>query len=189
MNIGLDFDGVVSDCGRLKSDGAKILYGVDIPPERFKTELVVGAGILTIEHYRNLQKQVYENPKIGFKMLPVDGIFEFIPRLQQDGHNLSVITSRNEVSCKIAEEWMKINGLCLMLLGVGGGVSKADACSGLDVYIDDDLDKLEPLVGIVPYRFMFSWGYNAHIQVSPEVARRVDSWKHFYQEIKALNPS
>ena len=60
MKIGLDFDGVISDCGDLKSKGAKILYGVDIPPEKFKKELVVGQGILTLEQYANLQKQIYQ---------------------------------------------------------------------------------------------------------------------------------
>jgi len=37
MKIGLDFDGVISDCGKLKSDGAKKLYGFDIPSAKFKS--------------------------------------------------------------------------------------------------------------------------------------------------------
>ena len=41
MKIGLDFDGVISDCGKLKSDSAKKLYGVDIPSAKFKKEIVV----------------------------------------------------------------------------------------------------------------------------------------------------
>ncbi|MEK7660150.1 MAG: hypothetical protein AAB343_03020 [Patescibacteria group bacterium] len=49
MKIGIDFDGVVADCGRLKTLGAKELYGVDIAPEKFKKEIVVGEGILTSE--------------------------------------------------------------------------------------------------------------------------------------------
>lgn len=157
MKIGLDFDGVISDCGRLKSDGAKRLYGLDIPPERFKTELVVGAGILTLEQYRNLQRPIYENSEIGLSMLPVDGVFEFIPKLQQDNHDLVIVTSRNEGSCYIAKEWMKKQNLSLKLIGVGGRVKKIEACRGLDVYVDDDLDKIESLVGVVPYRFLFSW--------------------------------
>lgn len=187
MKIGLDFDGVISNCGQLKSDGARLLYGVEIPPERFKTELVVEAGILTLEQYRNLQRQIYENSEIGLTMLPVEGIFEYIPKLKQDRHDLIVIASRNQSSYNIAKEWMKRQNLSLNFVGVGGGVKKTEACRGLDVYIDDDLDKLEPLVDIVPHRFLFSWGYNQHIQAPKEVAKRVSSWKQFYEEIAKLN--
>ena len=189
MRIGLDFDGVISDCGRLKSDAAKILYGVEIPSERFKKELVVDTGILTTEQYKDLQRQIYGNREIGLSMLPVDGVFEFLPRLQKEGHYLSIITSRGVPESEIALEWMKLKGLSLDLMGVGGGVSKAGACKGLDVYIDDDLDKLETLVDVVPHRFLFSWGYNSHIKVPQNVAKRASSWKHFYEEISALNVS
>ena len=187
MKIGLDFDGVISDCGKLKSEGARRIYRVEILPERFKTELVVGAGILTLEQYRHLQKQIYENPDIGFAMLPVDGVFEFIPKLRQDNHNLVIITSRNEASCVIAKEWMRRQNISLELISVGGGSSKSDACRGLDVYIDDDLDKLEPLVGVVPNRYLFSWGYNKEIEVPENVAKRVESWSQFYREVSRLD--
>ena len=187
MRIGLDFDGVISDCGRLKSQGAKMLYGFEIPPEKFKKELVVDTGILTLEQYRHLQKQIYSNREIGLTMLPVDGIFEFLPKLQQEGYDLSIITSRGEIESEIAREWMKQKNIELKLVGVGGGVSKTDACRGLDVYIDDDLDKLEPLMGIVPNRLLFSWGYNQHIEVPPTIAQRIQSWEHFYQEVSKLN--
>jgi uncharacterized HAD superfamily protein len=187
MRIGLDFDGVISDCGRLKSQGAKILYGVEIPPEKFKKELVVDTGILTLEQYRHLQKQIYGTREIGLTMLPVGGVLEFVPKLQQEGYDLMVVTSRDEAESEIAREWMKQKNIELKLVGVSGGVSKTDACRGLDVYIDDDLDKLEPLVGVVPNRFLFSWGYNQHIEVPPTIAQRIQSWEHFYQEVSKLN--
>jgi len=186
MKIGLDFDGVISDCSRLKSDGAEQLYGLKIPPEKFKKELVVDTGILTLEQYRYLQKQIYGNREIGLKMLPVSGVLEFVPRLRRDGHDLIIVTSRGELESKVAQEWMKLKGLDLPLVWVGGGVSKVEACRGLDVYIDDDLDKLEPLVGVVPHRYLFSWGYNRHIEVPQAIAKRVESWEHFYNEISRL---
>ena len=186
MKIGLDFDGVISDCGRLKSDGARQLYGVEVPSERFKKELVVGNGILSLEQYRNLQKQIYDNRDIGLTMLPVEGVLEFVPKLQQEGYDLIVVTSREESGSEIAREWMKLQGLNLYLVGVGGSISKVDACRGLDLYIDDDLDKLEPLVECVPHRYLSSWGYNEHIEVPQKVAKRVESWNNFYQEIKKL---
>lgn len=186
MKIGLDFDGVVTDCGQLKSDGAKRLYGVDIPSERFKTELVVGEGILTLEQYRELQAQIYGTRELGLLMKPVNGMLEFVSKLQKDGYDLSIVTSRGEKESEIAKEWMLDYGLSLPLIAVGGGSSKADACNGLEVYVDDDLDKLEPLVGVVPHRFLFSWGYNEHIHVPESVASRVNSWRDFYDKISKL---
>lgn len=56
MKIGLDFDGVISNCGMLKQDGAKKLYGVDIPSGKFKKKFVIEKGLLTAEQYRDLQK-------------------------------------------------------------------------------------------------------------------------------------
>ena len=183
MKIGLDFDGVITDCGRLKSEGARKLYGVEISPDDFKKELVVGKGILTAEQYRDLQRQIYDSRDIGLTMLPVDGVLEFVPKLQQKGYDLIIVTSRREL--EIPKEWSKLHRLHFNMVGVGEG-SKAGACSGLDVYIDDDLDKLEPLVGIVPNRYLFSWGYNKHIDVPENLAKRIESWSQFYQEIIGL---
>jgi hypothetical protein len=185
MKIGLDFDGVISDCGKLKSDTAKKIYGVDIPPEKFKKEIVIGGGYLTADQYRNLQKIIYGTREFGFFMEPVAGMIEFIPRLLALGHSLLIVTSRGEPELKIAKEWSAKLGLVLDFVGVGYGINKTTACTGLDVYIDDDLDKLEPLVGVVPHRFLFSWGYNQHIDVGT-VARRIGSWKEFFNVVNSI---
>lgn len=179
MKIGLDFDGVISDCGKLKSDGAKRLYGVDIPPAKFKKEIVVGERHLTAEQYHELQKTIYGTREIGFLMEPVDGVLRYLPQLVADGHTVLVVTSRGEAELEIAREWSMRQRLKLDFVGVGYGNSKADAAVGLDLYMDDDLDKLEPLVSVVPHRFLFSWGYNAHVDVGT-IAKRIASWNEFY---------
>lgn len=186
MKIGLDFDGVITDCGNLKSERARLNYGIEIPPERFKKELVVDTGILTLKQYRDLQKQIYATREIGLTMSPVEGVLKFVPQLQEEGYTLTIVTSRDNSGSDIAREWMRTHGLNVSLISSGIGTSKADACRGLDVYIDDDLDKLEPLVDIVPHRYLFSWGYNKHITVPKEAAQRIKSWQHFYDEIKRL---
>ena len=183
MKIGLDFDGVISDCGRLKSDSAKKLYGVDIPPARFKKEIVVGEGHLTMEQYRHLQQIIYGTREVGLLMEPVDDVPRFLPRLIADGHVVLVVTSRSEVKLEIAKEWSLRQGLQLDFIGVGYGNSKANAANGLDLFVDDDLDKLEPLIGIVPHRYLFSWGYNVHVDAG-EVAKRIASWKELYRVIQ-----
>lgn len=186
MKIGIDFDGVVADCGRLKTFGAKELYGVDIAPEKFKKEIVVGEGHLTSEQYRTLQKTIYGTREIGFQMEPVLGALEYTHRLIAEGYEITVVTSRSHTELDIAWEWSLRRGFTLNFIGVGHGNSKADAAQGLTCYIDDDLDKLEPLRDIVPHRFLFSWGYNAH-EDTRDIACRVPSWKDFYEAIQQLN--
>ena len=191
MRIGLDFDGVVSDAGTLKSYGLKKLFGIELPPEKIKREFIVGK-ILTLEQYEFLREQIYGTKEIGLLTEEVPGMQEYTRRLMSKRHDLIIISSRGNKKTDpgktdIALEWMKLHKLSIPFIGIGEGVSKADACRGLDVYIDDDLDKLEPLVGIVQHRYLFSWGYNKHVEVPKEIAQRINSWQHFYEEISKLN--
>ncbi len=175
MKIGLDFDGVISNCGKLKCDAARKLFGVDIPAERFKKELVVDGGLLTLEQYRDLQYQIYATRELGMLMEPVAGMLHILPRLIADGHYIKIITSRDGVQLDVAKEWSATQGLALDFIGVGFGLSKAGAAAGFDLFVDDDLDKLAQLIDVVPHRLLFSWGYNAHIDASG-IAERVSSW-------------
>lgn len=185
MEIGLDFDGVISDCGKLKSDGAKELYGLDILPHKMKKEVLIAEGLMTADQYREVQKLVYGTRETGLRMDAVDGLLQHLSQLLSDGHRVRVITSRGRKELEIAQEWMTHQGIQLDCIGLGNGVSKAESAQGLDVYIDDDLDKLEPLIGIVPHLFLFSWGYNRHEKCGKGIIR-VSSWRMFYEMVKAL---
>ncbi len=186
MRIGLDFDGVISDCSKLKSYAANLLYGVDIPPAQFKKEIVVDGGLLTKDQYRALQKTIYGTRELGLLMEPVDGVLHYLPRLAAEGHEMLIVTSRGEVELEIAREWTVSKGLALHFVGVGYGNSKANAAAGLDMYVDDDLDKLEPLVRVVPHRYLFSWGYNQHVDVG-SVAKRIAAWEELYGIIREVS--
>lgn len=182
LHVGLDFDGVICDCGRLKSAAARSLYGIDIPADDFKKELVVGRGLMTLEQYRSLQKIIYGTEEHGLTAQPVTGVAEHLSRLAADGHRIRIITSRDGAELAVAKKWAAQRGLTLDFTGVGYGVSKAAAAQGCDLYVDDDLEKLEPLVGIVPNLYLFSWGYNRHVD-ERAIARRVASWTELYQTI------
>lgn len=186
MKIALDFDGVISNCGKLKSAGAKKLFGLDIPANKFKREIVVGEGLMTLTQYRQLQESIYATHKIGMMMEPVEGALHFLPKIISQGHTVRIVTSRDGQALKIAKEWSSKNGFELDFVGLGYGISKAGATDGFDVFIDDDLDKLETLVNTVPYRFLFSWSYNAHVEVG-HIARRINSWEEIYHTIQAIN--
>lgn len=191
MRIALDFDGVLADCGNLKSLQAKKLFDVDISPEKFKKELVVkelagDAGELTMVQYRELQGVIYGTREVGLTIEPVPFMQEHIGILLDEGHYLHVVTSRVGLQLEIAEEWAAKHGIEIGFTGVGYGISKAKATKGFDLYIDDDLDKLEPLVEVVPHRYLFSWGYNQHVDET-DIATRVESWKEFYEHVQGVH--
>lgn len=181
LNIGLDFDGVIADCGKLKSDIALELYGVTISASDFKRELVVGNNILTDSQYTELQNKIYGTREYGFRIEPVTDAFTSIQKLKELGHRVQVITSRSEQNLNIAQEWLHNHNIDLPFTGVSGS-NKAQACIGLDIFVDDDFDKLEPLIPVVPQLFLLNWDYNKHITAYAPI-QRVNSWKEFYAAI------
>jgi len=185
MRIALDFDGVIADCGKLKTAGAKEFFGVDILPEKFKKELVVSEGLLSLEQYREIQKKIYESRELGLVMEAVVDAVKYINRLITDGHKLEVVTSRGGVALEIAKEWSQKQNLQIDFVGVGYGNSKVGALQNAEVYVDDDLDKLESLVNIVPNLFLFSQGYNLHVN-SGGIAQRVFSWEELFNAIQCI---
>jgi len=185
MKIGLDFDGVISDCGKLKFYGAKKLYNLEISSRQFNKEAVVSQGLLSFEEYRELQRNIYNTKEIGFLMEPVADMLFYLPKLIAEGHRILVVSSRDGGAIEIAREWALLKGLTLDFFGVGYGNSKAKAVVGSDVYVDDDLDKLKPLIGIVPHLFLFSWDYNQHLDEGTAI-KRVSSWEELYHKIQTL---
>ena len=185
MKIGLDFDGVISDCGELKRLGAKLLFDKDIPAAKFKKEIIIGEGLLTAEQYRQVQQQVYGNREIGIQMKPLPYVLELLPLLQEGNlTEIKIVTARGNLEASIAVEWMKLYGLKVPL-EFTDNQEKTEFCKGLDVYIDDDLEKLEPLVGVVPNLYLMSHPYNSNINVDG-IATRVRDWPHFFYKVLEL---
>lgn len=185
LHIGLDFDGVISDCGQLKSEAARRMFGVEILPENFKKELVVNAGLLTMDQYRDLQQRIYGTEEFGMLAEPVPEAKEHLAKLAADGHRVRIITTRDGQTLEVAKKWCAKHGLELDFTGVGFGVTKAAAAEGCHLYCDDDLDKLQPLVGVVPNLYLFSWGYNRHADPTG-VAHRIASWPDLYAVISEI---
>lgn len=180
--IGLDFDGVIENVGEFKVAAAKRYHGFEIDPADFRKEVLVARGHFTAEGYKAFQRRMYTDTELGRLMEPVAGMHETLARLLEDGHELSIITSRDPVEEEIARAWCEHQGIRIPLVADGVGKSKATAAQGLDVYIDDNTEKLVPLVGVVPELFLFEWGYNEHELPPPEV-QRVASWADFYAAV------
>lgn len=185
MKIGLDFDGVIINTPKKKAEVVQSLYGITIPFQLMKKERVVLMG-LALEQYRKAQQVVY-GTEVGLSAESMEGALLYLSRLQKHGHTNVIITARTGADLEIAKEWARIHSLHLRFFGVGYGVSKAQLAIeiGLDVYVDDDPQRLLELVGLVPHLFLFSWRYNEGFKEG-EAIRRVVSWKELHGAIEAL---
>ncbi len=190
--IGLDFDGVFADCNQLKRDVAHDMYGVDIPPEHYTKSYIFEHELLTEEEERTVREHAYSDREYGMAMEPVDDVFRYLTRLDEDGHDLCVITSRSGELVDIARDWYSQHRQQsehdvpeLSFNGVGYGNEKLDAClaENVDVFVDDDLHKLKPLQGEIPHRFHFVGEYGGSTET--DVATPVHSWEELYNEIAA----
>ena len=180
MKIGLDFDGVIADSSELKVLGARELYHIDIPVGQFKKEIVVEEKrYLTFLEYKKLQDHIYTSRSLGLSMKIVNGADVYIRKLIDSGHSFKIITSRSGKALETAKEWLSKNNFKLDIEGVGYGFSKANACEGLGLYIDDDLEKLTDLVSVVPDRWLFSWEYNLGVD-DERITKRVNSWEDIF---------
>lgn len=93
MKIGLDFDGVIADCGRLKSETALKLFGVKIPPADYNKEAILSAWLLSADQYTAMQKLIYETREFGLRAMPVAEVFIYVQRLLTE-HHVHIVTSR-----------------------------------------------------------------------------------------------
>lgn len=185
MKIGLDFDGVLSNYGKLKQYGIRLKLGLDVPLEKTDKKILISEGILTKEQYLEICGYVLGSEELIPKMEPVQGALEFCRKLIKDGHDMVIVTSRGKGETIVAQKWLKMYDLNIPIIGVGIDNSKKNACTGLDVYLDDDIDKIENVGDVVSHKFLMSWPYNLHIN-PPSAIKRVSSWRNFYEEVSAL---
>jgi uncharacterized HAD superfamily protein len=188
VRIGIDFDGVITDHGKIKAVHAKRLFGIDVSPDLFKREVIVGERrLLTNEQYSALQEVVFWDPEIGMAMEAVPGALEYIARIHADGDFQAIVTSRTGRSRDIARDWFGMRMECdLDFYGVGPKASKLHVARQLclDGMIEDDADKLEPLIGTVPHLFLLEQPYNRCTCV--EGIERIASWEKLYDRLQNI---
>jgi len=180
MKIGLDFDGVFCDAGKLLRDSAKILFDLDLPEEKITESFSTEEGILTKKQFSKLKSFAFGNSSQEIGMVPVFGVDSACKTLVQRGHQLKIITKRKE-GVFAAENFCKMLGINIPIIGMNPGQPKSSVTNGLDVFLDDSLNNLLDLEKSVPNLFLFSWAYNLHSNF--RAGERIVSWKEFVQKI------
>lgn len=185
MKVGLDFDDVVVRSHMLKSVLAENLFGIKIHPTKFRREWVLESGILTQEQYDHIGRETFSGK---YPLVPARSSVKYINLLQENGHSVEVVTSRSYADKTLppALEWFKAYNLDIHVEGVGHGLSKVEACTGLDLFVDDDIHKLLPLIGVVKNLIHFVWPYDEVTTRVDEVAR-IRGWDLLYAEICSIS--
>lgn len=188
MKIGLDFDNVMVQTDRLKPIVAKDLFGVEIPLANYNKELILTKRLLTEDQYQIVARKVYRGGFGPESLLPVPGTLEYIPMLQNLGHVLCVVTSRSVAhnNLHVVSEWLRLYGFDLPVTGIEYGVPKTEACRDLDVFVDDDLAILAPMLGILKHPMLFDLPYKNWGRIDDRVIV-VNSWDSLYMYIYMLD--
>lgn len=186
MKIGLDFDGVITNLGKLKSLVAEKLLDKKIPESYFDREFALVNKFLTHEEHELVKQFAYFEEEALPLTEPVSGALEYIGKLLADGHTIKVVTARDGKALEHAKKWLQKYELSIPIEGVGFENDKREGVLGLDAFVDDYLIQLYEMRDIVPHRFLFSWGYNAKYN-EKEYATRVSSWQELYEKLKALS--
>lgn len=180
MKIGLDFDGVFCNAEKLLNDGALKLFGIN----SLSKENILGgtndSNILTRSQVGLLKNFVFEDPNSNLELEPVPDVVSACRTLIGRGHNLQIVTKRNQ-GVGIALDFCKKLGLRIPIVGSKAGEPKSSIVNGFDIFLDDSVSVLRELRSAVPNRFIFLWDYNRHNNFPEE--KRVSSWLDFVQKI------
>jgi uncharacterized HAD superfamily protein len=190
LNIGIDFGGVIADEGKYRVKAAKKMYDIDVPLSECMKHKIISKDYLSYEQYQALKKWIYESEETYcFLLQPIAGAIKCLKVLSELGHSCKILTNRHGKTFKFTKKWIQNHSINIDLLSSNGGSKNAIARQeNFDVFIDDDIEKLLELVGIVPHLYLMSWPYNQDQQLLDEV-KPVSSWKKFYEEITLLSTS
>lgn len=186
MIIGLDFDGPIANDPELKQLILKQRFNIELPIADCRKSVLVPSYI-SLEQFSDFQNMVFADIELVGRLPVTRDAANAITLLRHD-HEVRIITSRSEEtgSLQVAHEWLKRNHIEVDdLIGCGEGVSKADKAKGCDIFVDDDLRKLEQLVGIVPHLFLFSTEQNEDVTLV-EGVRRVRDWGDLFLQISRI---
>lgn len=184
LNIGFDFDDVIAYSHETKSKLTQSLFGIYIPPNEFRKDLILAEKILTAEQYFQMGRILFTQEH---EINPVPDAIETLRVLRTDGYDIKIVSSRDAEGKTLqpAINWLKKYNVDIPLFGTGYGNSKLEAVRGLDLFVDDDPEKLEPLIGIVPHILFYKWAHNSH-KIPPSGVVEVSSWKEIYDYISHI---
>lgn len=180
MKIGLDFDGVISDYPKMKRGIYKELFNMHLSDAQ-----VFYAGKILPDDDHQKYLLGYNDEEINNKHLDfaLDAKV-YIKKLIKEHHHLKVVTARHKDNYLFAKNLLNRHGIFIDLEYTTNG-PKDEHLKEFDVFLDDSFKHLLEVKEVVKHKFLFTNPRNADADITG-VAKRINSWKEFYEELSKL---
>lgn len=194
MRIGIDIDGVLTDIERFLVDyGTKFNMDNNLPINIMEGEYSEEKAF----NWKNEQAIKFWNEYLVYyaTKYPIRYFAsEIISKLKEEGHEIYIITARNEYGLpedykgkmkELVSQWLKDNEICYDKIIYTEG-SKLPYCVGnyVEVMIEDCPDNIKDVSTKLPV-LCFDCGYNKKIEGKNVI--RVYSWYDIYSKIKEMS--
>lgn len=192
MRIGIDFDGVISDCTVVKQMLAKQWYNANLRPEECTTE--IAKNIIGKEQYEKIYKTI-ESGDLALSCTTAPNCTAILAKLIADGHRIVIVTTLDVPKRGFALEFMRKNKIPYHHWvslpwrkneeGILARVKKKFVMAELhlDVLIDDSYENLTPMIGGGVLLLLFDTPANQRIK-EPEGIIRAKGWAEVYKWIQ-----
>ena len=185
--LAFDYDGVIANTNRLKSQWIAEYLGRDVAPglcDRTRCVPIIG-----LDTYNLMSNEVYGR-EASLRAQPMPGAVEGIQALSQK-HRLAIITARDEERLQWTREWLQNRDLARFFSVVRSsvGTSKPEIVTELGALslVDDDPRHLRGAPEAPFARLLFAQG--AHPDgIEPEITV-VSDWPALVAALEGLSPS
>jgi|SRR3989344_2573882 len=178
MDLGIDFDGVISDATLLKQNLAHKLFGVSLKPEECSKKTIKNSG-LSEQDYIQIVSLIY-NTKLGLQLEEIPGSKENLELLIKK-HSIHIISSRNLREAYFAKKWLTMHQIPYTDFIFTSEKPKLQECKNhkLSAFLDDSYENLVPLAHNGLDLYLFSSPTNSHIGFLDFNIARVKDWNDF----------
>ena len=182
LNLGIDFDGVITDPTQMKIDWIKENCGIVLKPEQ--TVQPVAAPIIGKEAYKALIAETYAGDLSMRNRIRPEAVSGLNYLLAQ-GHKVFIITSRTEKEFAMAHRLIERDKVPYTAFHNTNDQPKVDICRQckVDLFLDDSKSKLEPLQEIPGITLVF---FNCFQEKKDHRFEEVVDWDEFIAMVDSL---
>lgn len=182
LNLGIDFDGVITDPTQLKIDWIKENCGIILKPEQ--TIKQVAMPIIGKDTYKKMIAQTYGGDWAMRNRVRSDAV-DGLEYLMAAGHKVFIITSRNDVEFEMALRLIERDKVPFTNLHNTSEEPKVDTCRKweIDIFLDDSKSKLVPLQEIPNITLVF---FNCFQEKKEHGFKEVADWFEFLVLVERL---
>lgn len=177
MRLGIDLDGVVANFNQGWIDFYNREFGAELVPESVEA----WDGLTAITHFEDMSafwrwSSDLDGRSLFWHLEPFPGAVEALHRLDEDGHDIVILTTKPRFAIEDTHEWIAAHDIPTDEVHILGDKWRIDC----DVYLDDGPHILPKLVRHRPHRVVCRYvrPWNSPLEGAVDV--------HDFDEFRAL---